>query len=538
MELGSGTRTGTGKPRLRKSWWWTAALAVSATCATALTPATAVEHDAPAESTTRAQGAPVGHSNVSPPRIRWYDACPKGWKMPQGWKCGAMTTPLDHARPGKGTVELAVAKLPARKPERRVGSLLTNPGGPGGSGIADAANGNWQRYFTGKMRERFDLVAYDPRGVAHSRPALNCAQQDDADDYPPHPRTAREMLAELRKKDKSGAGCAKKAGRLVPHMSTVDNVRDLERLRQAVKDRKLNFLGVSYGTTIGAVYANLYPHRVRSMILHGIVDARTQMNNTAAFSITQAQGYAHALRARLHACDKTSKQRCAFTGNAEAKFNRLAAHLGNTHRPRPASRKQWDELLYYASAFIGNEDELGTRAAAQKLQHLYESTFGSRRPNSRAAQAAQVPTNEEDVLAATNCLDTPPLPKRHRHWLTWFRQARAQAPLFGPGEVIEKKYCRDWPSKFRAAAPRHTGPWNRARVPILLINQRWDQSTPLRWARNMRQAMGQRGLVIIHGHWHGVPTNCSRAKSEAYLLHRTAPTGEEVCPDGDSKPFG
>ncbi|MBT2440085.1 alpha/beta fold hydrolase [Streptomyces sp. ISL-36] len=461
--------------------------------------------------------------------------------MRPGWQCGTMVTPLDHARPGKETLELAVAKLPAKNAQERIGSLLTNPGGPGGSGIEAAAVGYWERHATEAVRQRFDLVAYDPRGVAHSRPALNCsattprAQQDDDDGFNPSPRNHREMLEELKEKDQSGANCVKYAGWLVPHMSTVDNVRDLDRLRQAVGDRKLSYLGVSYGTTIGAVYANLYPARVRSMILHGVVDAKTQARDTETYSISDAKGQEYALRAHLYACDR-DPQHCAFAGDANAKFDRLAAHLRDTRRPDPAPREEWDRFVDLAWRFGGRaEDESEAQKVARELQELYEETFASSQSTVRTAQASK--DNEVDVLKTTDCLDTPPLPKDNGPWLEWFHRARAQAPLFGPREALNNKYCRDWPDDFRAAAPRYTGPWNRAQVPILLTNQRFDHATPLNWARTMREAMGQRGLVVIHGHGHGEPTQCSISKSEAYLLHGQTPSGEVLCADGDTTPF-
>ncbi|MEV3993953.1 alpha/beta fold hydrolase [Streptomyces sp. NPDC049837] len=529
MTQGLRTPTGWGRPRVRKAWSWSAALAVSASFAALAAPGPAVAQG----ETPRGYGEPA-------PKVRWH-VCPEDWEVGPGWQCGTMTTPLDHAHPGRGTLELAVAKLPAKNPKKRIGSLLTNPGGPGVSGISLANRTGWEAKVNNAVKERFDLVAYDPRGVAHSRPALDCsqttsgAQQDEDDNLSPNPRNRREMIEQLQDKDQSGANCVKKAGRLVPYMSTVDNVRDLDKLRQALGDRKLSYYGISYGTTIGAVYANLYPGRIRSLILHGVVDVNTQMKDTATYSITDAMGQEYALNARLAACDQ-DPDHCAFAGDAKAKFDRLADHLRNTHRSHPAPRQDWDSFVDLARAFNGDaRNKAEVRQAAQDLQDLYVEEFGSPQPSDRAAQTSE--SNADDVLVATDCLDTPPLPEQTGPWLEWFREARAQAPIFGPAEVLRNKACRDWPDDFRAATPRYTGPWDRAQVPILLMNQEFDHSTPLNWARNMRDAMDQRGLVVIDGFGHGIATPCSRSRSEDYLLHGRTPSGEAVCPDGDHTPF-
>ncbi|MET9859800.1 alpha/beta fold hydrolase [Streptomyces smyrnaeus] len=516
-------------------------LGVTATAPAASAQAAFPQQNASAESTPR----PGGTGSGTPPAISWHK-CADDWDVGSKWKCGTLETPLDHRDPSKGTLKLAVAKLPAADPKKRIGSLIMNPGGPGGSGIEDADSEGWPTYATSEVTKRFDLVTYDPRGVGHSIPPLNCKQQtplprvlQEADSGHESPRTEQEMLDQLNDKDSTGANCVKNAGWLVPYMSTVDNVHDLDRLRRAVGDAKLNYLGISYGTTIGAVYANMYPNRVRSLILHGVVDARTQMNNAAAFSLSEAKGGEKTVKAMLKACDRDAKH-CAFHGHAEKKFHRLAHHLGAARSSNAASFDTWNRFVDLAYAFKAPSS---AGKAAQGLQRLYEKTFPPAKGTAATKNAAPAKNNppennnEEDVLETTDCLDLPPLPKQNGPWLKRFKKARAEAPVFGPAEVVTDITCRDWPEKYRAALPRHTGPWDRAKTPILVMNQQSDWSTPLRWARNMTHALGQRGLVVINGFGHGVPTDCSRRWTQNHLLHSAVPTGTARCDDGNTTPF-
>jgi len=490
----------------------------------------------------------VAADRDTPPVVRWHQ-CADNWQVGRGWKCGTLDTPLDHRNPEKGTLNLAVAKLPATEPSQRIGSLIMNPGGPGGSGIEEADSEGWPTFVTKEVRRRFDLVTYDPRGVAHSIPALNCvtptprpldAQEDD-DDQSKSPRTESEMRDQLQDTDDTGAQCVKNAGWLVPYMTTVDNVHDLDRLRQAVGDSKLSYLGVSYGTTIGTVYANTYPDRVRSLILHGVVDAKTQMNDAGAYSLSEAVGDEATVRAALRACDRDPKH-CAFHGNAEKKFDRLARHLGDTHKPRSAPVKTWNQFVDLAH-LLDSDSRKDIRHAAEGLQSLYEQTFPATKDAYGASNAVGTKEakpsrrNEEDVLETTDCLDLPRLPKENGPWLTRFASARAKSPVFGPAEILTDIACRDWPDDHRAALPRYTGPWNKLKSPVLVMNQQWDWHTPLKWAQNMTTALDQPGMVVINGFGHGDPTDCSRRWTQDYLSHGKVPTNVTKCNDGNTTPF-
>lgn len=195
------------------------------------------------------------------PRISW-GKCPVE-SVPDSMQCGTIEVPLDYADPAKGTttVAVAVARMPATEPDRRIGSLLLNFGGPGGPGIEDLANGPG---LLPDLGERYDIVAFDPRGVAHSDP-VTCGRE--APVFPDPDAGTAEQLAALRAEARR---CAQASGPVFPYMGTNNVARDMDVLREALSDRKLNFLGFSYGTRLGAAYATLFPQRTGRMVLDGV----------------------------------------------------------------------------------------------------------------------------------------------------------------------------------------------------------------------------------------------------------------------------
>jgi pimeloyl-ACP methyl ester carboxylesterase len=175
--------------------------------------------------------------------------------------------PLVDDDPAQGTVPLALTRLEAADPAQRIGSIVVNPGGPGVSAV-EYLQSAWSQVLP-VVRERFDLVAFDPRGVGRSTP-VRCASPAELDRYfalDPTPDDAAELDALVRGNAAVAAGCARGAGRLLGHLSTVEAAADLDRVRTAVGDDQLTYLGFSYGTTLGAVYADRFPDRVRAMVL-------------------------------------------------------------------------------------------------------------------------------------------------------------------------------------------------------------------------------------------------------------------------------
>ena len=200
------------------------------------------------------------------------------------FECGTLQVPLDYGEPQGATISLALVRLPAGDPAHRIGSLFLNPGGPGGSGV-DFTVFAGPALFTPEVRARFDLVGFDPRGIARST-AVRCFGTDRqwGPAFAPFafPLTAEEeqiwMAADLYLVD----ACAQRAGRIVDHMSTANVARDLDMLRQAVGDAKLSYYGVSYGSFLGQTYANMFPGNFRALVIDGVLDPIAWVNTGGA----------------------------------------------------------------------------------------------------------------------------------------------------------------------------------------------------------------------------------------------------------------
>ena len=229
---------------------------------------------------------PEGFTRPPPGRgLTRYERQRLDWQgCGHGFFCSTMLVPLDYAKPDGTAITLMVAKRPAKSDEA-LGSLIINPGGPGGSGVG------YVGYFDAAGLADYDIVGWDPRGVGRSTP-VNCWGQADLDQYfamDSSPDDAAELQARIDEQTDFGRSCLDRSGALLEHISTMDTVRDLDLLRGLVGDAKLNYFGASYGTRIGALYAEMYPQRVGRMILDGAVDVNTTSK------ITQVDGFERAL---------------------------------------------------------------------------------------------------------------------------------------------------------------------------------------------------------------------------------------------------
>ncbi|QKW06536.1 alpha/beta fold hydrolase [Streptomyces sp. NA04227] len=513
-----------------------------------------------------ADASPVAESGPKPPAIQ-PRACanPEGeTPIPADWRCGYLEVPLEYRAKGgygdsaasdrtAGTVRLAIAYRPAGDPAARVGALFLNPGGPGGSGIDLARGGAWAEEVSPEVRERFDLVTWDPRGVGEST-QLRCAADDEAREdldelAAPYqaPRSTAELRGNLGAADQLAKSCHTHAGPLLSHVSTMENVHDLDRLRGAFHDPRLNYFGISYGTTIGAVYANVFPHKVRAMALHGVVDNPARFNDLQRYVATDAEESDRTMEAVLAACDRAGSAVCALAGGAEAKYRRLVEKFGSDDSGGAEAREAWLATVGNARALSGSFTASAASQAAANLQKLYAAafpadgttTFSMPRlaPTPRPGFLKPAYTHSgDDVLNATNCTDLPPAPRSDAGWTGVWGRARTASTLDGAMLTGAYTVCRSL--RDRSPLPRWTGPWDRTRAKVLLLNETHDQATSLAWAERMREAMGSRAaLVPIDGFGHGVGTACSRKVMEEHLLTTRLPASGTRCADGIRNPF-
>src|SRR5215471_1125819 len=311
------------------------------------------------------------------PTVQW-GACSHG--IPAQFQCAAEPVPLDYRHPGGQQISLALMRLPASDPSERIGSLFIDFGGPGGPDITDLVN-RADMVFSPAIRARFDLVTWDPRGVEYSDP-VNCFATDTADnDYYnsipifPYPQSDEPAFFQLNAQ--LGQDCLQRSGALLRHVSSADTARDLNVLRRDVGDPKITYLGFSYGTVIGATYANLFPDKVRAMVLDGTLDFVGNATGhfpgeAAAFPIDVRQGVDRAgqevfLDRFLPLCAEAGSA-CAFSagGNLQAKWETLLA------RAR-AGQLSYQNLMIFA--YYDMEDPIADwPGLASYLQNLYTST--------------------------------------------------------------------------------------------------------------------------------------------------------------------
>jgi pimeloyl-ACP methyl ester carboxylesterase len=453
-----------------------------------------------------------------------------------GFQCATMKAPLDYAKPGSGDVRLAVARKKATGKGKPLGSLLVNPGGPGGSAV-----GYLQSYagigYPADVRARYDMVAVDPRGVARSE-AVECLDGRRMDAFTQTdltPDDQKERTALVAADKKFAESCEAHSARLLRHVSTVEAARDMDILRAALGDPKLNYLGASYGTFLGATYAGLFPGRVGRVVLDGAMDPSLDARE---LNLDQTAGFETAFQAFAKDCVRHSDCPLGGKGTTPAQvgdhlrafFRKLDAH------PVPAGdadgRKlgealattgviaamydqgTWEQLREALTSAMKENDGAGLLALSDSY---YERAADGRYSNLMMANAA------------VNCLDLPPAfsgPDQVERALPAFEKA---SPVFGAGLAWASLNCAYWPVKA-------TGEPHRIRAegaaPIVVVGTTRDPATPYRWAQSLTRQLSSARLLTYVGDGHtayGRGSTCIDTAINTYLLHGTPPTAGKRC---------
>ncbi|MGB8649252.1 MAG: alpha/beta hydrolase [Mycobacteriales bacterium] len=440
-----------------------------------------------------------------------------------GFQCATLTVPLDDTRPGLGTVALALTRHRATG-SGRIGSLLVNPGGPGASAVEFLQSSYTD--FPAEIRKHFDLVAFDPRGVGRTAP-VRCETTPELDAYfhlDPVPDTAAELRALDAGNLKLAQGCQRRSARILPYVSTAVVAQDMDRVRQAVGDAKLTYLGYSYGTAIGASYLDQFPTRVRAMVLDGALDPTLTWDQLLA---GQSQGFDVALKAFLADCQRT---RCAFreavSGDLTAAYDRLAASVETTPLPGDGTRTVGPGEFSYgvgaglyskrygwpaiANALAAAEQGQGDGLLALSDSYLERSDTGY--------------TNISEANFAVNCIDRP-WPRTDAPYQALARRVAQRYPRFGPAIALSGLGCAVWPLKPVGTPHAVSAPGS---PPVLVIGTTRDPATPYAWAVSLARQLS-RGVLLTHeGDGHtvyrvGAPS-CVLGPVDAYLLRLQTPT--------------
>jgi len=464
-----------------------------------------------------------------------------------GFECAVATVPLDYDRTAGPTISLSLIRLPATDRRHRIGSLLTNPGGPATSSI-DSIRGTPTDVYPPGMRARFDIVGFDPRGVAHSSP-IRCFPSNDAKarffaDVPLFPITRRDEVAFIAKTAELGAICLRHNASIMQHMSTANVARDMDLLRQALGDAKLNFYGASYGSYLGNVYANLFPGKVRALVMDSIVEpvnwatGRGNGFSLPVYNRERSDKGSHAtMRQFLSLCDAAGS-RCAFSaGDPAEKWKLLLA------RARQAPML-YAEIVTLTVAALS--DPPGSwRALAENLQQLYDSrdpgaAVGTRgpllSPESAPAPAPEDYNNKEESFLAITCTDT----NNPRNPFRWPKVAAVTDRRFGPfGSfwAYLSEPCATWPARDR---DRYTGPFtSHTASPILIVGTRFDPASPYQNALAVARELPRSRLLTLDGWGHVAfgKSACIAEHIDRYLVAGTLPSPGTTCRP-DQRPFG
>ncbi|MFF1278539.1 alpha/beta hydrolase [Streptomyces marokkonensis] len=447
------------------------------------------------------------------------------------WSCATMKAPLDWDDPRGDTIGLALIRAGSSGPSNeRIGSLIFNFGGPGGSGVT-ALPAFGEQYAT--LRTRYDLVSFDPRGVGRSAPVI-CQDDRRLDAYlqqdaTPDDGTERTEL--LESTEKFNADCEENSGRILPHVRTTDAARDLDLMRQVLGDDTLHYFGVSYGTELGGVYAHLFPEKVGRAVFDAVVDPTQTAEER---SLGQARGFQLALDNYARDCVSRTEE-CPVGDSAQDVKDRIAELLEDLDgRPLPGV---FPRQLTQTAATGGIVQALYSQQfwafLTDGLEQAYDGDGTILMLLSDALNGRSKNGEYSNLVAANvsiNCADDKPRygPGHVERRLPAFRSA---SELFGDYMAWGMISCADWAVPGAADHPDVSAP---GAAPILVIGTTGDPATPYEGARRMVRALGDGvGVELTYkGQGHGAygsGNGCVRDAVHGYLLDGTMPAAGTVC---------
>ncbi|MEU1072258.1 MULTISPECIES: alpha/beta hydrolase [unclassified Streptomyces] len=480
---------------------------------------------APPKSTVSAAPRPgtAGEARALPQaltaqRPRW-SACAS-----PGWQCAEVKVPLDYTKPAGDTLSLALVRKQAREKDKRIGSLLFNFGGPGGSGVEILPRAA-KTYSA--LNSRYDLVGFDPRGVAKSSGVVCRDDKEQADAerrIDATPDTAAEEAAFLKDGAEVGAGCARRSGKVLPYVSTSNAARDMDLLRQVLGDAKLNYFGISYGTELGGTYAHLFPHQVGRTVLDAVVDPTA---DAVGHARNQATGFQRALEDYLKSTGQDPEQ-------GTERIAKLLARLDERPLPTSSGRRLTQTLaltgivmpLYskenwpYLTQALAEVDRRGTGNLLLAMADSY---------NDRSKDGHY--GTQSHAQRAISCDDSKvrPTAAQAKALLPEFRRI---SPVFGEFLAWDTAgWCAGWPVPGERDVPEASAP---GAGPVLVVGTTGDPATPYEGARKMARKLGAGVGVLLtnKGEGHGAYTEdntCVRRTVDAYLLEGRVPADGTVC---------
>ena len=442
-----------------------------------------------------------------------------------GLQCATLTVPRDRARPDGPTVELALARHRAGSSESRLGAIVVNPGGPGASGIDLVPQ--LASAMDRRVLDRFDIVGFDPRGVGRSAPVACIDDKATLNALDGDPDTPAEVDRTIEVQRAVTKACVERFGLLLPHLSTTATAHDLDAIRAALGEERLTYLGFSYGTEIGAVYASLYPDRIRALVLDGAVAPDLDGDELA---LAQAKGFDRAFASFVARCRTDS--RCAAAPDAAALYEQVRVAVERAPIPVSTAGERrsltigdfqygvvsglYDQALWAYLARGLRDAARGDGAWLLALADLYHE---------RRADGSY--PNSADANLAVSCADDATRPTPADAQAAAERWAR-EAPLVGAQLGWSTMGCHGWPfgAVERPAIATTTS------APILVVGTVDDPATPYEWSQRLTDALAPAARLLTwdgEGHTAYLKSDCVTEAVDAVLVELRLPAAGTRC---------
>ena len=454
-------------------------------------------------------------------------------------QCAHVRVPLDWRHPRGPTTSLPVIRHLASRPTQRIGSLFVNGGGALGS-VEQVRTDGAQLDALGQGR--FDVVGWTLRSDANATPMVRCFRTRQSRERFWHglsiPTTRAQSLAYARKIAGYARRCARLSGSLLRHVSTTDDARDLDRLRRLVDDRRLTYSALSYGTFLGQTYANMFPQRVRAMVLDGLVDPRLVIRGAAARFSNTVVAMDRGLRWFESLCQRAGPARCALAGRdpVAARVAQLRARLRRAPIPAPTAKPR-GALTYSDLSTVLFASLTNPAAWPELARDLEKAADGDGSALATRSRAVLAGTRSVDGPTSLTCTDSPA-----RQGLDAWPQVIARLTRVSNvgGAFIGWSGwapCASWPAH---SADRYAGRWNRTTEnPILVVGTTFDPATPYSNALRVVKLLGNAILLTHDGYGHtseADPSACVTRVQTSYLVQLHTPRPGTTCPS-DRAPF-
>ncbi|MEX3103977.1 MULTISPECIES: alpha/beta hydrolase [unclassified Streptomyces] len=484
-------------------------------------------------------GVAIAAARAAKAGIDWQD-CPAGWGLEKPITCGYVSVPLDYAKPYGKQIKLAVDRISnTGTPEERQGALIYNPGGPGASGLRFPRRVTTKAPVWANTAKAYDFVGFDPRGVGKSAP-ISCIDPQEyvkAPKMDPVPDSEADKRAQRKLAREYAEGCAERSGEMLPHMTTPNSARDLDVIRAALGEKKLNFLGASYGTYLGAVYSTLFPTHVRRMVFDSVVDPsrekiwyQANLDQDVAFETRWKdwQDWVAANDAAFHLGTTRDQVQAKWLKlRADAKKAPLGGVVG------PAELIGFFQSApYYDSAWVSTATVLSKYAAGD-----VQAVIDAAAPDLADTAGNATAENGTAVYTAVECADA----KWPTSWKKWDRdntRLHRDHPFMTWANAWLNLPCATWSTKQRTPVEVRT---NRGLPQTLIVQSERDAATPYSGAVSLHQRLkGSRLITEKNAGSHGVTAlvnPCVNQRVDAYLLRGTLDAADVVCgPHATPKP--